>query len=182
MSETEYSGDTKSYKRGRFLWPFKNRRRVAETTEGEEQGVGAAVVDSQSAVGPTSLGIQRFQILRDFPSWWYVKVRYVIRDKTDLDTCPKANSNSQPSLVGLIETKDSGNTRSRQRDRFLWLSKKQVTDTTEGEGGLGPAVVNPQPVVELIPSGLQHFQSHDYPRSPSDVPLMVRRSRPHKMW
>jgi len=58
MSETEYSGDTKSHKRG-LLWPFKNRRRVAETTEGEE-GLGAVVVDSQSAVGPTSLGIQRF--------------------------------------------------------------------------------------------------------------------------
>jgi len=128
-------------------------------------------------------------ILRDrparFPSWWYVKVGYVIRDKADLDICPKANSNSQPSLVGLIETEDSGDTRSRQRDRFLWLFKKRVADTTEGEGGLGPAVVNPQPVVELIPStssGLQHIQSHDYPRSPSDVPLMVVcRSRPHKM-
>jgi len=128
-------------------------------------------------------------MLRDrparFPSWWYVKVRYVIRDKADLDICPKANSNSQPSPVGLIETGDSGNTRSRQRDRFLWLFKKRVADTTEGEGGLGPAVVNPQPVIELIPStssGLQHFQSHDYPQSPSDVPLMaVCRSRPHKI-
>jgi len=60
MSETEYSGDTQSHKRGRFIWPFKNRRRVAETTEGE-QGLGAAVVDPQSAVGPTSLGIQRLQ-------------------------------------------------------------------------------------------------------------------------
>jgi len=58
MSETEYSGDTKSHK---ILWPFKNRRQVAETTEGEEQGLGAAVVDSQLAIGPTSLGIQRFQ-------------------------------------------------------------------------------------------------------------------------
>ena len=63
MSETEYS--TKSHKRG-LLWPFKNRRRVAETTEGEEQGLGVAVVDSQSAVGPTSLGLQRFQS-RDSP-------------------------------------------------------------------------------------------------------------------
>ena len=129
-------------------------------------------------------------ILRDrparFPSQWpgYVKVGYVVRDKADLDICPKANSNFQPSLVGLIETEDSGNTRSRQRDRFLWPFKKRVADTTESEG-LGPAVVNSQPVVELIPStssGLQHFQSRDYPRSPSDVPLMVvRRSRPHKM-
>jgi len=128
-------------------------------------------------------------ILRDrparFPSWWYVKVGYVIRDKADLDVCPKANSNSQSSLVGLIETDDSGNTRPRQRDHVLWLFKKQVADTTEGEGGLGPAVVNPQPVVELIPStssGLQYFQSHDYPRLPNSVPLMVVcRSRPHKM-
>ena len=115
---------------------------------------------------------------------WYVKVGYIIRDKADLDICPKANSNSQPSLVGLIETEDPGIMRSRQTDHSLWLSSKRVADTTEGEG-LGPAVVNPQPVVELILStslGLQHFQSHDYPQSPSDVPLMVvRRSRPHKM-
>jgi len=81
--------------------------------------------------------------------------------------CPKANSNSQPSF---IEIEDSGNTRSRQRDRSLWLFKKRVADTTEGEG-LGPAVV------ELIPSTSSGLQ-----QSPNDVPLMVvRRSRPHKM-
>ena len=86
----------------------------------------------------------------------------------------------------MSETEDSSKMMTRKRDRSLYKRMRVAERTvSEGEGSeLEPAVVNSHSVVGPISStssGLQPFQSHDYLRSPRDVPLIVvSKCRPHK--
>lgn len=82
--------------------PRKKRRQIAETTEGEGQEPGPAVVNSQSVVGPilsTSSGLQHFA--SDVPLM-VVRKSQLHKDKADLDIFSKSNPNSQLSSVSLI--------------------------------------------------------------------------------
>ena len=100
MSEAEDSGNTRSRKKDRFLWLFKKRRPIAESTEGEGQEPGPAVVNSQSVVGPilsTSSGLQHFA--SDVPLMVVSKSR-LHKDKADIFS--KSNPNSRLSSGSLI--------------------------------------------------------------------------------
>jgi len=102
MSEAEDSGNTKSRKKYRFLWLFKKRTRIAETTEGEGQERGPAVVNSPSVVGSilsSSSGLQHFA--SNIPLM-VVRKSWLHKDKADQDIFSKSNPNSRLSSVSLI--------------------------------------------------------------------------------
>ena len=65
MSEAEDSGNTRSLKRDRSVSLSKKHWRRGETTGGEEPGLGLAVVNSQSVVGPLSSTSHCFQSCDD---------------------------------------------------------------------------------------------------------------------